>query len=123
VIEAALQPGATQETRLLTIDGTDFVLAIRRDSAERSVALLIDQDTKFRNVNTLFTWFWLVNLIALGLSSLVIHRICSALSEPVDKAGEALAAISRENFETKLPEESSDVGRLFTYINQASDQL
>ena len=123
VIEAALQPGATQETRLLTIDGTDFVLAIRRDSAERSVALLIDQDTKFRNVNTLFAWFWLVNLIALGLSSLVIHRICSALSEPVDKAGEALAAISRGNFETKLPEESSDVGRLFTYINQASDQL
>ena len=123
VIEAALRPGATRETQQLKIDGTDFVLAIKRHSASRSTALLIDQGTKFRNVNTLFAWFWMVNLIALGLSSFVIHRICSALSQPVDKAGEALAAISQGNFEIKLPEESSDVGRLFNYINQASDKL
>jgi serine phosphatase RsbU (regulator of sigma subunit) len=123
VIEAALKPGSTKETRVLNIDGTDFVLAIRRDSPSRSAALLIDQDTKFRNVNTLFAWFWLVNLIALGLSSIVIYRICGALSQPVDQAGEALAAISQGHFDIKLPEESSDVGRLFNYINQASDQL
>ncbi|MBU6250673.1 MAG: SpoIIE family protein phosphatase [Cyanobacteria bacterium REEB417] len=123
VIEAALKPGATRETRVLNIDGTDFVLAIRRDPPARSAALLIDQDTKFRNVNTLFGWFWLVNLIALGLSSIAIHRISGALSQPVDQAGEALAAISQGNFDMKLPEESSDVGRLFNYINQASDQL
>lgn len=123
VIEAALKPGDTRETRVLNIDGTDFVLAIRRDSPARSAALLIDQDTKFRNVNTLFAWFWLVNLIALGLSSIAIHRISGALSQPVDQAGEALAAISQGNFDMKLPEESSDVGRLFNYINQASDQL
>ena len=123
VIEAALKPGGPRETRVLNIDGTDFVLAIRRDSPARSAALLIDQDTKFRNVNTLFAWFWLVNLIALGLSSIAIHRISGALSQPVDQAGEALAAISQGHFDMKLPEESSDVGRLFNYINQASDQL
>lgn len=123
VVEAALQPGPTHETKLLTIDDTGYVLAIRRDSPERSVALLIDQGTKFRNVDDLFAWFWLVNLIALSLSSLAIYRISSALSEPIDKAGKALAAISQGDFETKLPEESSDVGKLFSYINQASSQL
>ena len=123
VIQASLRPGPETESRVLTIDGTRFLLAIKRDSEYRSVALIIDQGTLFRNVDTLFAWFWLVNLVALSLSSLAIDRICRALSKPVDQAGEALAAISQGNFDTKLPTDSSDMGRLFADINKASEQL
>ena len=123
VIKNALQPGAKTETKTLVINGKKYLLTIKRSTPDYSIALIIDQETALENVNTLFGWFWVISLIALSMSSVVIYRICSALSKPVDQAGEALAAISQGKFETKLPTNASDLGRLFSYINQASDQL
>ena len=123
VIKKALQPGAEKETKTLAINGKEYLLTIKRITPSTSIALIIDQETALENVNTLFGWFWVISLIALCMSSVVIYRICSALSKPVDQAGEALAAISQGKFETKLPTNASDLGRLFSYINQASDQL
>ena len=123
VIEEAMKRGRGEEIKSISIDGTKFLLAIKKSSPSRSTVLISDQNTVFKNINTLFFYVWLINVIALILSSLAIYRICSALSKPVDQAGEALAAISAGNFDVRLPIESSDLGRLFNYINQASDQL
>jgi serine phosphatase RsbU (regulator of sigma subunit) len=123
VIEEAMKPGQGEEIKSISIDGTKFFLAIKRSSPSRSTVLISDQNTVFKNINTLFFYVWSIHIIALVLSSLAIYRICSALSKPVDQAGEALSAISTGNFDTRLPTESSDLGRLFDCINQASDQL
>ena len=123
VIDESFKIVNGEEIKYLAIDGTKFLLAIKKSSSTMSTVVMTDHGTVFKNVNTLFVWVWLVNIISLILSSLAIYRICSALSKPVDQASEALAAISKGNFDAKLPIYSSDLGRLFNSINQTSGQL
>jgi serine phosphatase RsbU (regulator of sigma subunit) len=105
------------------LNGIWYFVGVDRRIAGRAVLMVLDERSAFATVNSLFTWIWLGNLLALVVSSFAIYRICGALSKPVDQAGEALSRISRGDFGEPLPVDSSDVGRLFNYVNQASSQL
>jgi sigma-B regulation protein RsbU (phosphoserine phosphatase) len=107
----------------IQLNGIWYFVGVDRRIAGRSIVVVLDERSAFATVNSLFTWIWLGNLLALLVSSFAIHRICGALSKPVDQAGEALSRISHGDFGEPLPTDSSDVGRLFNYVNQASSQL
>ena len=105
------------------LNGIWYFVGVDRRIAGRDLLMVLDERSAFAPVNSLFTWIWLGNLLALVVSSFAIHRICGALAKPVDQAGEALSRISHGDFGEPLPTDSSDVGRLFSYVNQASSQL
>lgn len=107
----------------IAIKGKDYFVGIDRSHPGRSVLMVLDSKSAYSTVNDLFSLIWLGNLVALAVSSVAVYRICSALSKPIDRAGAALAQISRGEFGDPLPSGNSDVGRLFNYVNEASQQL
>ena len=107
----------------IRVKGVEYFVGIDRTKPDRTALMIIDQRTAFQSVDSLFRWILLGNLIALTVSSVAIYRISGALSRPIDQTGQALARISQGDFSHDLPEESSDVGRLFSYVNLASKQL
>ncbi len=123
LIRLAMAGRSTTSFERVQLNGIWYFVGIDRTLPGRAVLMVLDQRSAFATVNSLFTWIWLGNLLALVVSSFAIHRICGALSKPVDQAGEALSRISRGDFGEPLPADSSDVGRLFNYVNQASSQL
>ena len=107
----------------IRVKGVEYFVGIDRTKPDRTALMIVDQRTAFQSVDSLFRWILLGNLIALTVSSVAIYRISGALSRPIDQTGQALARISQGDFSQDLPEESSDVGRLFSYVNLASKQL
>ena len=107
----------------IEIKGKEYFAGINRSHPKRSVLMVLDSKSAYRSINELFNLIWLGNIVALVVSSFAVYRICSALSKPIDRAGAALAQISRGEFGDPLPSDNSDVGRLFNYVNQASQQL
>jgi len=123
LIRLAMAGRTTTSFERIQLNGIWYFVGVDRRIAGRTVLMVLDERSAFATVNSLFTWIWLGNLLALVVSSLAIHRICGALAKPVDQAGEALSRISHGDFGEPLPTDSSDVGRLFNYVNQASSQL
>jgi len=112
--------------RPLKFKGKWYLVAFNRlpDFHPRRISVMaVDAQTAFATLDLLFRWMWLGTLVALAASSWAIGRICRTLSKPMDQAGEALARISRGEFDTMLPIEGGEVCRLFANINQASHQL
>lgn len=107
----------------ITVKGVDYFVGIDRSGPDRTALMIIDQRTAFQSVDGLLRGILLGNLFALTVSSLAIYRISGALTRPIDRTGEALARISKGDFSQILPETSSDVGRLYSYVNLASRQL
>lgn len=123
--------GSAQGSRSRFIEmqmhGVRYYVALDRSVSGRTLALVMDEATAQRNVTLLFRWFFLLNLMALVVSSLAIKRICAQLSRPVDQAGAALEQISCGAFQTRLPVSapggSTDIDRLFLAINRAAARL
>ena len=107
----------------IRIQNIDYFVGIDRRKPGRAVLMVVDQRSAMTPIDELFSWIWIGNLIALAISSIAIYRICGGLAKPIDQAGQALFRISRGEFGAPLPTNQSDVGRLFDYVNQASDQL
>ena len=107
----------------IAIKGREYFVGVDRSHPARSVLMVLDTKMAYKNVDELFSLIWLGNIVALVVSSFAVYRICSALSRPIDRAGAALSQISRGEFGDPLPSDNSDVGRLFNYVNQASEQL
>ena len=123
LIRLGMEQGSTTSFERTQLNGIWYFVGVDRRIAGRAVLMVLDERSAFATVNSLFTWIWLGNLLALVVSSFAIHRICGTLSKPVDQAGEALSRISCGDFGEPLPTNNSDVGRLFSYVNQASSQL
>ena len=123
LIRLALSNKARTAFNQVTIKGQDYFVGIDRSHPGRNVLMVLSKSSAYSTVNGLFILIWIGNLVALCVSSLAIHRICSALSRPIDQAGAALSRISRGEFGQPLPCDDSDVGRLFSYVNQAAEQL
>lgn len=123
LIKLAQSSTARTSFNRIRIKSTDYFVGIDRTHPGRSVLMVLDTKSAYSTVDDLFQRIWLGNLVALVVSSAAIYRICSALSRPIDRAGAALSRISRGDFGDPLPSDNSDVGRLFSYVNQASQQL
>jgi len=123
LIQLARSSTARTAFNTIHIKGHDYFVGIDRTRPDRSVLMVLDSDSAYSTVNDLFNLMWAGNLVALAMSSVAVYRICSALSRPIDQAGAALSRISRGEFGEPLPSSNSDVGRLFNYVNQASEQL
>lgn len=107
----------------IRIGSVKYYVGIDRRKPGRTLMMVIDQGSAFAAVNQFITWIWIGNLVALSASSIAVYRICGDLAKPIDQAGEALSRISRGEFGAPLPTSQSDVGRLFDYVNRASEQL
>lgn len=123
LIKLAQSSTARTAFNQIRIKGTDYFVGIDRTHPGRNVLMVLDSSSAYSTVDDLFKLIWIGNLVALAMSSVAIYRICSALSRPIDRAGAALSRISRGEFGEPLPSDNSDVGRLFSYVNQASQQL
>lgn len=123
LIKLANSSKARTNFTTIVIKGNEYFVGINRSHPGRSVLIVLDSKSAYRSVNELFNLIWLGNIAALVVSSFAVYRICSALSRPIDRAGAALSQISRGEFGDPLPIDNSDVGRLFKYVNQASEQL
>jgi len=106
-----------------TVRGVPYFVGIDRRKKGRTVMMVVDQRSAFATINDLFKWIWIGTIVALSVSSIAVVRICRSLAKPIDQAGLALSRISRGEFDGPLPTDSSDVGRLFAYVNAASAQL
>ena len=107
----------------LTVDGTDYFVAINRVRAGRPVVVMVDQGTIFAPMRRFFLLAVSGHLLAIAIGTAWLLRICGQLSRPIDKAGERLLEISRGEFGPPLPESNNDIGKLYGYVNQASGQL
>ena len=123
LIQLANSSKAPTAFTTIAIKGKEYFVGIDRSHPARSVLMVLDSKSAYSTVNELFNLIWLGNIVALVVSSFAVYRICSALSRPIDRAGAALSQISRGEFGDPLPSDNSDVGRLFKYVNQASEQL
>jgi hypothetical protein len=103
LIRLAMAGRSTTSFERVQLNGIWYFVGIDRTLPGRAVLMVLDQRSAFATVNSLFTWIWLGNLLALVVSSFAIHRICGALSKPVDQAGEALSRISRGDFGEPSP--------------------
>ena len=123
LISAVLNSRRPSELTHVVVDGIHYSVAIIKNrSGRRSVVLVDDRSATFL-LNTLSRSLLLGFAIALVLVSALVYRICGQLSRPIDQVGRKLAAISQGEFGDPLPEEHNDLGRLFGYVNQASQRL
>ena len=107
----------------IAIKGREYFVGIDRSHPTSSVLMVLDSQSAYSPINELFSLIWLGNIAALIMSSFAVYRICGVLSRPIDRAGAALSQINRGEFGDPLPSDNSDVGRLFNYVNEASQQL
>ena len=107
----------------VSIKGIDYLAGVDRSKPGRTVLMVVDSESAYSTVNGLFIGIWVGILAALGVSSLVLARVTKEFARPFQTVGEVLAQLSRGQFGPPLPEPKGDVGRLFGYVNQASQQL
>jgi len=122
-IKLALSSHKDQEFSEVTANGISYYVAIDRTARHEKFLVVLDKKTAYEIVNTLFNWALIGDLAGLLITSLAIYRICGTLTKPIDQAGEALSRISHGDFSQHLPDANSDMGRLFGYINSASERL
>jgi len=120
-----LANSSTDQTEFTTIaiKGKEYFVGIDRSHQSSSVLMVIDSQSAYAPITQLFNLIWLGNIAALIMSSFAVYRICDTLTRPIDRAGAALSRITRGEFGDPLPSDNSDVGRLFNYVNEASEQL
>ena len=123
VIQLALRAKTTNSFEKIAIDGVKYFVAINRQRPHHPVVILVDQATVFAPVDRFFVLTVAGHLLAVALGTVLLLRICGELSRPIDRVGERLLAISHGEFGDQLPERDNDVGRLYHYVNQFSQQL
>ena len=122
-IEIARQNTEKDGYMIKNIGGMNYYIAISRGESGRTTLMIIDERTAYRTIDRLFIFFWAGNIIALIISSLATSRIFKTLSRPIEQVGETLSEMSHGVFKEPLPTNSSDVGRMFHHLNEASEKL
>jgi serine phosphatase RsbU (regulator of sigma subunit) len=123
VISTVLNSRGPSELTHVVVDGIDYSVAIIKNRSGRRSVVLVDNRSATFLLNNLSRSLLVGFAIALSLVSVLIYRICGQLSRPIDQVGKKLAAMSQGEFGEPLPEEHNDLGRLFSYVNQASQRL
>jgi len=123
LIKLANSSTSRTEFTTIAIKGKEYFVGIDRSYPNSNVLMVLDSESAYSPINQLFNLIWIGNIAALIMSSFAVYRICGILSRPIDRAGTALSQINRGEFGDPLPSENSDVGRLFHYVNEASQQL
>jgi serine phosphatase RsbU (regulator of sigma subunit) len=122
-VRLALQSKGLSSFHELRVDGVDYFVAVNRGNYVHPVVVVVDQNTIFAPLRRFLFLALAGHVVAISVGTAVLLRICGQLSRPIDKAGEHLLAISHGDFGEPLPESNNDIGRLYRYVNQASQQL
>lgn len=123
LITAVLKAKGPAELTRVVVDGIPYRVAIATNTSGRRSVVLVDDRSATVLLNTLSRTLLLGFVISLVLVSVLVYRICGQLSRPIDEVGKKLASISQGEFGDPLPEAPNDLGRLFGYVNQASQRL
>lgn len=123
IIRLALASKGGDSFHRITVEGIRYFVAINRQSSDRPIVVMFDERTVFEPLYRFFLFTVIGQILAVALGTGVLLVICGGLSRPIDRAGEKLLAISHGDFRELLPEQDNDIGNLYRYINQASQQF
>ena len=123
IVNLAFSSQAPKSFNRIRIKNIKYYVGVDRQTPGRTAIMVVDQRSAFAVIHSFITSIWIGNFVALSVSSVAVYRISRGLAKPIDQAGESLSRISRGEFGPPLPTDKSDVGRLFAYVNNASEQL
>jgi serine phosphatase RsbU (regulator of sigma subunit) len=123
IVRLSLEAKGRTSFHQLTVQGVDYFVAVNRYKYDHPVVVMVDQNTIFAPLRRFLFLALAGHAVAITFGTAVLFRICGQLSRPIDNAGEHLLSISHGVFGDPLPEPDNDIGRLYRYVNQASQQL
>lgn len=123
IVRLALEAKSRNSFHELRVGGIEYFIAVNRKKFSHPVVVMVDQETIFAPLQRFLLLALGGHVVAISVGTAMLLRICGQLSRPIDKAGEHLLAISQGDFGKPLPESNNDIGRLYSYVNQASQQL
>jgi serine phosphatase RsbU (regulator of sigma subunit) len=123
IVRLALKANVSSSFHELKVSGVEYFVAVNRTQFNHPIVVMVDQRTIFAPLHRFLFLALAGHVLAISLGTAFLFRICGQLSRPIDKAGEQLLDISHGTFGDPLPETNNDIGRLYRYVNQASQQL